>query len=128
MSFTRWLVCSRMLKQVELDLDLPFGCFTRISSQTISLLLLVNLLWIWGGGGSFSGGPIWLIGSPGWSIMACWHKTCQIGSSEQQVQFNCNIYCLWSLGYTFGSCIPVFSLQCQLIETLLGSGIILQVN
>ena len=47
MSFTRWLVCSRMLKQVEL----PFGCFTRISCQTISLLSLVNLLWIWGGGG-----------------------------------------------------------------------------
>ena len=120
-----WLVCSRMLKQVELDLDLPFGCFTRISSQTVSLLLLVNLLWIWGGG-VFQVDLFGLLVHLGGAL---WHAgTRLVKLAALSSRSNWNIYCLWSLGCTFGSCIPVFSLQCQLIEKLLGSGIILQVN
>ena len=52
--------------------------------------------------------------------MPGWYKACQIGRSEQQVQLQ--LCCIWSSGYTFGLCIPVSSLQYQLIGKLLGSG------
>ena len=35
---------------------------------------------------------------------------------------NCNICCIWSSGHSFDCCIPVSSLQYQLIGKLLGSG------
>ena len=115
MSFTCWLLCSRMVKQVELDV--PFGCFTRISCQTISLLLLVNLLWMVGGGSFFYVDLFGLLLHLGGAL---WHAgTRLVKLAALSSKSNCNI---------FGSCIPVFSLQCQLIEKFLGSGTTLQVN
>ena len=52
---------------------------------------------------------------------------CQVGTRSVKLaglssKSTCNICCIWSSGYTFGLCIPVSSLQYQLIGKLLGSG------
>ena len=51
---------------------------------------------------------------------------CQVGTRLVELaslssKSTCNICCTWSSGYTFGLCIPVSSLQYQLIGKLLGS-------
>ena len=55
----------------------------------------------------------------GWSTMPGWYRACQIGKSEQQVRLQ-PFGCMKSSGYSFGCCIPVSSLQYQLIGKLLG--------
>ena len=52
---------------------------------------------------------------------------CQVGTGLVKLaglssKSNCNICYIWSSGCRFGSCIPVSSLQYQLIGKLLGSG------
>ena len=52
---------------------------------------------------------------------------CQVGTRLVKLaglssKSTCNICCIWSSGCSFGSCIPVSSLQYQLIGKLLGSG------
>ena len=54
--------------------------------------------------------------------MPGWYKACGIGRSEQQVHLQPAFVCIWSSGCSFGFCIPVSSLQYQLIGKLLGSG------
>ena len=62
-----------------------------------------------------------LSGPPGFSIMPGWYKACGIGKSEQQVTLQ-PLCCIWSSGCSFGFCIPVSSLQYQLIGKLKGRG------
>ena len=62
-----------------------------------------------------------LSGPPGLSTMPGWYKACQIGKSEQQVHLQ-PLCCIWSSGCSFGFCIPVSSLQYQLIGKLKGRG------
>ena len=53
--------------------------------------------------------------------MPGWYKACQIGRSEQQVHLQpCVAFGVQ--GCIFGLCIPVSSLQYQLIGKLLGVG------
>ena len=62
-----------------------------------------------------------LPGPPGLSTMPGWYRACQIGKSEQQVHLK-PLCCIWSSGCSFGFCIPVSSLQYQLIGKLKGRG------
>ena len=62
-----------------------------------------------------------LSGPPGLSTMPGWYKACGIGKSEQQVHLQ-PLCCIWSSGCSFGFCIPVSSLQYQLIGKLKGRG------
>ena len=62
-----------------------------------------------------------LSGPPGLSTMPGWYKVCEIGRSEQQVHLQ-PLCCIWSSGCSFGFCIPVSSLQYQLIGKLKGRG------
>ena len=62
-----------------------------------------------------------LSGPPGLSTMPGWYKACGIGKSEQQVHLQ-PLCCIWSSGSSFGFCIPVSSLQYQLIGKLKGRG------
>ena len=62
-----------------------------------------------------------LSGPPGLSTMPGWHKACGIGRSEQQVYLQ-PLRCIWSSGCSFAFCIPVSSLQYQLIGKLKGRG------
>ena len=65
------------------------------------------------------------------TILAQWFTwegaPCQVGTrlvklASLSSKSTCNICCIWSSGCSFGFCIPVSSLQYQLIGKLLGSG------
>ena len=100
---------------------------SNLSGLNYPLAVLCQDLGLWTFGycfvnswGGFWGGPIQaFVVHFGRSTMPGWYKVCQI--SEQQVHLQ-PLCCIWSSGCSFGFCIPVSSLQYQLIGKLLGSG------
>ena len=96
---------------------LPSGCVVPGSCSPCNFWLLFCKILL---GGCLSV-PFWLSGSLGKEhhakLVQDFVKLAGLSSKS-----NCNICCIWSSGCSFGLCIPVSSLQYQLIGKLLGSG------
>ena len=116
---TRDLLFAGVLRSV-FGLSWSQNCFPAVLCWDLGLFYFIGCCLVNSCGGLFRW--IHLALDSTWEGAPCQVGTRLVKLAGLSSKSTCNICCIWSSGCSFGSCIPVSSLQYQLIGKLLGSG------